>query len=212
MNQIFFYTRRRKIALNGDCVRSIFGYEGTDVVHRCLTTTTTTNTPSPSVCNSNTGGDVARTPTRGLHFWQQQRQQQPFQTLSPPLHHQQQQYYYQRLQFRYFVFDSRKVRKKKKGKSPFKVLKIPKESLYKDVKKKFLKVAMSNHPDTHTDGLSEKEQEAMRDKFIEARIAFEMLTEDPSDGTAILVEEKKTPRAILIRGFTTKPVSKIHSM
>mmetsp|Transcript_4797 Transcript_4797/g.11414 ORF Transcript_4797/g.11414 Transcript_4797/m.11414 type:complete len:109 (-) Transcript_4797:1118-1444(-) len=50
---------------------------------------------------------------------------------------------------------------------------------------------MNNHPDTHKEGLSEKEQEAMRDMFIEARVAFEMLAEDPEDGTAILVEEKE---------------------
>jgi len=48
---------------------------------------------------------------------------------------------------------------------------------------------MANHPDMHIEGLSEKEQEAMRDKFIEARMAFERLEEDPEDGTAILVEE-----------------------
>eukprot|EP00537_Pseudo-nitzschia_pungens_P002504 CAMPEP_0172378716 /NCGR_PEP_ID=MMETSP1060-20121228/69564_1 /TAXON_ID=37318 /ORGANISM="Pseudo-nitzschia pungens, Strain cf. cingulata" /LENGTH=279 /DNA_ID=CAMNT_0013106443 /DNA_START=659 /DNA_END=1501 /DNA_ORIENTATION=+ len=50
---------------------------------------------------------------------------------------------------------------------------------------------MSNHPDTHGDGLTEKEKDAMRDRFIEARMAFEMLVEDPEDGTAILVEEKE---------------------
>jgi hypothetical protein len=61
--------------------------------------------------------------------------------------------------------------------------------MYKDVKAKFLKIAMNNHPDMHTEGISEKEQEAMRDKFIAARMAFERLQEDPSDGTAILVEE-----------------------
>jgi len=61
--------------------------------------------------------------------------------------------------------------------------------MYKDVKAKFLKIAMNNHPDKHTEGVSEKEQEAMRDKFIAARMAFERLQEDPSDGTAILVEE-----------------------
>jgi len=41
----------------------------------------------------------------------------------------------------------------------------------------------------HTDGLSEKEQEAMRDKFIAARMAFEALEEDPEDGKAVLAEE-----------------------
>lgn len=50
---------------------------------------------------------------------------------------------------------------------------------------------MSNHPDTHQDGLSDEEKEAMRDRFIEARMAFERLVEDPDDGLAILVEEKE---------------------
>jgi hypothetical protein len=103
--------------------------------------------------------------------------------------HVQQQRHHQRLQVRHFVFDSRKARKSKKKKNPFKVLKVPKESLYKDVKRKFLKIAMDNHPDMHTDGMSEKEQDAMRDRFIEARMAFERLEEDPTDGTAILKEE-----------------------
>jgi len=95
----------------------------------------------------------------------------------------------QQLQIRHFVFDRRKTRKAKKQKDPFKVLKVPKTSLYKDVKVKFLKIAMANHPDMHSEGLSEKEQEAMREQFIEARMAFERLEEDPQDGTAILKEE-----------------------
>eukprot|EP00536_Pseudo-nitzschia_multiseries_P013691 jgi/Psemu1/212485/e_gw1.602.4.1 len=112
-------------------------------------------------------------------FGQRQRQQQTQQSLQ---------------QVRRFVFDSRKARKPKTRKNPFRVLKIPDGSLYKDVKKKFLRIAMSNHPDTHannSEGLTEKEKDAMRDRFIEARMAFEMLVEDPEDGTAILVEEKE---------------------
>ena len=101
----------------------------------------------------------------------------------------QRQRYHPRFQARHFVFDSRKAKKSKKKTDPFKVLKVPKESLYKDVKIKFLKIAMSNHPDMHSEGVSEQEQEVMRDKFIEARVAFERLEEDPEDGTAILVEE-----------------------
>jgi len=106
-------------------------------------------------------------------------------SLNPPSRIQQ----HPQLQIRNFVYDSRKARKTKKQKDPFKVLKVPKESLYKDVKVKFLKIAMANHPDMHTDGLSENEQQAMRDSFIEARMAFERLEEDPTDGTAILKEE-----------------------
>jgi len=159
------------------------------------TTITTANTISPSSLFNSNANDVT-TKSHGINFWRQQ----PFKTTSSALLLQQKQHHHQhqhqRLQYRYFIFDSRKVRKTKKTKNPFKVLKIPKESLYKDVKKKFLKIAMSNHPDTYHQnkdgGLeSEKEREAMRDKFIEARMAFELLTEDPSDGTAILVEEKK---------------------
>lgn len=61
--------------------------------------------------------------------------------------------------------------------------------MYKDVKKKFLKIAMTNHPDTHADNLSKEEKEKMRNKFIAARVAFESLVEDPDDGTAIRIKE-----------------------
>lgn len=96
---------------------------------------------------------------------------------------------YQSIQVRYF--DHRKKKKKtKKRKDPFKVLGIPEASLYKHVKKKFLQIAMKNHPDTHEDSMSEEEKEKMRDIFINARIAFESLVED-DDGTAILKEDKE---------------------
>mmetsp|Transcript_9712 Transcript_9712/g.15579 ORF Transcript_9712/g.15579 Transcript_9712/m.15579 type:complete len:147 (+) Transcript_9712:1-441(+) len=49
---------------------------------------------------------------------------------------------------------------------------------------------MTNHPDTHSEDLTKEEREQMRDRFIEARVAFESLTED-SDGTAILLSEKE---------------------
>ena len=100
-----------------------------------------------------------------------------------------QQQHEQYIQYRYF--DSRKVRKRnKKGKNPFKVLSIPEGSLYKDVKRKFLKIAMTNHPDTHSEDLTQQEKDSMRDKFINARIAFESLVEDPITGNAILLSEK----------------------
>jgi hypothetical protein len=66
---------------------------------------------------------------------------------------------------------------------------MPEGSLYKDVKRKFLKIAMTNHPDTHSEDLSDEDREKMRDIFISARIAFESLTEDSSDGTAVRVED-----------------------
>lgn len=70
---------------------------------------------------------------------------------------------------------------------------MPEGSLYKDVKKKFLKIAMTNHPDTHSssEGLSDDDKQKMRDKFIAARIAFESLTEDKSDGTAVRCEDRQ---------------------
>ena len=132
--------------------------------HKCLTATVTVTRLSPCVYNRNVDSTVVNT-----------------RDVSRRINH-------QRLQFRYF--DSRKVRKRKKSKNPFLVLKIKKGALYKDVKAKFLKIAMSNHPDTHSDDISEKEKEIMRDKFIEARIAFESLTEN-SDGIAVLLAEKE---------------------
>jgi hypothetical protein len=102
--------------------------------------------------------------------------------------HHPQQHYEQYIQYRYF--DSRKVRKRKKGKNPFKVLAIPEGSLYKDVKRKFLKIAMTNHPDTHSEDLSQEEKDTMRDRFINARVAFESLVEDPTTGVAVLLSEK----------------------
>ncbi len=93
-----------------------------------------------------------------------------------------------RLQYRYF--DARKKRKAKKKENPFKVLKIPEgATLYKDAKKKFLRIAMKNHPDTISGDVSEEERNQMRDVFIQARIAFESLAEDPMDGMAILAED-----------------------
>ena len=155
MNRLLWNTRHCRIPVNWDGVRSIIGHGATtDVIrHRCsfpMTTTNLTNATrrQPDACS--------RTQARGTNFLREQiRHSPPFRPLVVPstLHHRQ--------QLRFFVFDSRKARKTKKRKDPFKVLKIPKVSLYKDVKRKFLKIAMSNHPDTHRDGLTEKEKEAM---------------------------------------------------
>ena len=93
-----------------------------------------------------------------------------------------------RLQFRYF--DHRKKRKTKKKDNPFKALNIPEGDItYKDAKKRFLQIAMTNHPDTASGDVSEEDREKMRDTFIRARRAFESLAEDPMDGTAILAED-----------------------
>lgn len=99
--------------------------------------------------------------------------------------------HHQLVQVRYF--DARKKqrkRRRKKSEDPFKVLGVPENILYKDVKKKFLQIAMKNHPDTvgGDDEISEEEKDKMREIFISARIAFEALVED-SDGTAILKED-----------------------
>ncbi|KAG7343741.1 hypothetical protein IV203_021749 [Nitzschia inconspicua] len=125
---------------------------------------------------------------------QQQYQYQLQDNLKQQQQQQQQRHnLHQRLQFRFF--DSRKARRRKKGKDPFKVLSMPHGSLYKDVKRKFLKIAMTNHPDTHSEDLTEEERDKMRDIFIEARIAFEALTED-TDGTAMLLSEKEKEDAM----------------
>jgi hypothetical protein len=99
--------------------------------------------------------------------------------------------HHQRLQVRFF--DYRKTQKKTKTpENPFKILKIPEgATLYKDAKKKFLQIAMSNHPDTISsqDEVTDEERDRMKETFIQARRAFERLAEDPMDGTAILKED-----------------------
>mmetsp|Transcript_26155 Transcript_26155/g.71725 ORF Transcript_26155/g.71725 Transcript_26155/m.71725 type:complete len:275 (+) Transcript_26155:285-1109(+) len=178
MNRFLYNTRNCTTYFCGNGARSVRGYScvAADVIHRCLSTTTGNVVRADS---------LARTHGRCRTIPHQLPRRRPAfaTTMIPPSR--------QELRVRWFVFDSRKARRTNKRKDPFKVLKIPKESLYKDVKRKFLKIAMSNHPDTHGDGLTEKEKDAMRDRFIEARMAFEMLVEDPEDGTAILVEEKE---------------------
>jgi anthranilate/para-aminobenzoate synthase component I len=93
---------------------------------------------------------------------------------------------FQSVQVRHF--DARKKRKTKRQKDPFKIFGIPEASLYKDAKKKFLQIAMKNHPDTHNEDMTEEEKDEMQEIFINSRIAFKALVED-SDGTAILVED-----------------------
>jgi hypothetical protein len=88
-------------------------------------------------------------------------------------------------QYRYF--DARKKRKRTKVKNPFKVLGVTEETLYKDVKKAFLQIAMKHHPDT-SKADTDQEREQMRDVFVNSRIAFESLTAGP-DGMAIRKED-----------------------
>jgi len=178
----------RRIRLNARNSRAPLNTEGVsdwrfaDVVHWCGTI------KEAAISGDFPSSDLSATKDGAFRFQRNrkilfQRQRNNERLDVPPLRPQHQ------FQIRHFVFDSRKSRKAKATKDPFKVLKIPKESQYKDVKAKFLRIAMDNHPDMHTDGLSEKEQEAMRDRFIEARMAFERLEEDPSDGKAVLTEE-----------------------
>ena len=116
-------------------------------------------------------------------------------------------HYYQQVRF----FDYRKAAKKKNKSlgqdNPFKILRLHEGvTLYKDAKKKFLKIAMSNHPDVLSsrqaggddddasssakgdddDGMTLEERKEI---FIRARVAFERLAEDPNDGLAILKED-----------------------
>lgn len=133
---------------------------------------------------------------------------------------------FQSVQIRHFDARKKKRKRTKRRKDPFKVLGIPEASLYKHVKKKFLMIAMKNHPDTHDEEMTEKEKEKMRDVFINARIAFESLVEDETDGTAILIEDAedamdnfdswfksetglKTPFAFDIDPETMKEVAKM---
>jgi hypothetical protein len=97
---------------------------------------------------------------------------------------------HQRVQYRYFdARTKKKSKKRKKSTDPFKILGVPEASLLKDVKKKFLQIAMKNHPDTIGDDVTDEDRNEMRDVFIKARMAFESLAEDPMDGTAILKED-----------------------
>jgi len=217
MHDRLLLSMKRHALNNGDRVGSIFGYEV--VHHRCLmmttttTTTTTSITPTTITLEKSEFGNL----DHNMCFLQQRQQKQQQQkqrqrqqqrlrqrqtfiiTPYPHLHspsnffvhhcsvinnHQ----HHQRFQFR--SFDSRKVRKRKTKQNPFKVLKIKEGMLYKDVKAKFLKIAMSNHPDTQSsDDISEKEREKMKNIFIDGRIAFESLVEN-TDGTAVLATEK----------------------
>lgn len=69
---------------------------------------------------------------------------------------------------------------------PFKILGVPKETQYNDVKKSFFKLAMQYHPDTAKSDSNDNDNEQDPAKiFHEIRTAFESLMED-EDGIAIL--------------------------
>ncbi|CAB9529162.1 expressed unknown protein [Seminavis robusta] len=91
-------------------------------------------------------------------------------------------------QTRHFGSDRSLRRNKRRKVSPFKVLKVRRETPYAAVKTIFLKLAMQHHPDVAS-AKSEEEQEKSRELFIQARQAFEALVEDPETGGICLVEE-----------------------
>jgi len=80
--------------------------------------------------------------------------------------------------------------KKSKKSNPFRLLGLHDDGVtkYQDVKKHFLKIALENHPDTQDRDSTEEEQDEMRERFIQARMAFESIVED-EDGWAVWVEE-----------------------
>mmetsp|Transcript_32170 Transcript_32170/g.58182 ORF Transcript_32170/g.58182 Transcript_32170/m.58182 type:complete len:205 (+) Transcript_32170:22-636(+) len=83
----------------------------------------------------------------------------------------------------------RHVSSRKKKIDPFKVLGISREDPYTKAKERFIKIAMSHHPDTNQ-AACEKEREAFREGFIRARRAFEQLTSG-DNGEIILKQKKK---------------------
>jgi hypothetical protein len=86
-----------------------------------------------------------------------------------------------------------KLRQKKKKQDPLKTLGFivkPDETVkYASVKRKFLQIAMEHHPDT-SNAMTEEELEEHKHIFMQARSAFELLTEAP-DGSAILRQDSE---------------------
>ena len=76
---------------------------------------------------------------------------------------------------------STKSSKVKKQQDPFHILGIEINDSYAVAKKRFLKIAMENHPDTASVD-NDDDRKRLRDVFITARKAFEQLVEAP-DGS-----------------------------
>ena len=74
-----------------------------------------------------------------------------------------------------------------KGKDAFLILGVSRTDSYAHVKKTFLSIAMKHHPDTHAADTTETAMKH-REKFMEARSAFEAIVAGP-DGIAILKVE-----------------------
>lgn len=79
-----------------------------------------------------------------------------------------------------------------KDKCPYQVLGVDKESnpKYKDVKRTFLKLAMSHHPDTADKSQFDQDFDHA-EAFHQIRTAFEMLMACPENGTAILIPHEQ---------------------
>ena len=90
------------------------------------------------------------------------------------------------LRFEPRFFSSRLNTNKKKD-NPFKTLGITESTPYGVAKKRFLKIAMENHPDTSVVE-NDKDRDRLRDIFIAARRAFEQLVEAP-DGSIVLKDD-----------------------
>jgi hypothetical protein len=83
-----------------------------------------------------------------------------------------------------------KNRRKGKTVNPYAVLGVSKNETYKAVRKSFIRIAMKHHPDT-SEASTKEEKDENREIFIAARSAFDMLTECPTEGLAIMKSESE---------------------
>lgn len=78
--------------------------------------------------------------------------------------------------------------------TPFQTLGVSPDDTFAAIKKAFLKIAMKNHPDMHAkddETLTKEDQDRMRQKFIEARVAFESLEETPTGHAVVKGDNDK---------------------
>jgi hypothetical protein len=84
-----------------------------------------------------------------------------------------------------------KTRRKEKKVDPHAVLGVSPDEKYAAVRKSFIRIAMKHHPDTAEKASTPEQEEENRETFMAARSAFEMLTECPTEGIAILRSESE---------------------
>jgi hypothetical protein len=84
-----------------------------------------------------------------------------------------------------------KTRKKEKKVNPHAVLGVSLNEKFASVRKSFIRIAMKHHPDTAEKGATPEEKTESQERFMAARSAFEMLTECPTEGIAILKSESE---------------------